>query len=121
MRQRGPAAYGVWALLQEARRKAGLTQRELAARAGTSQSAIARYERARSMPDIETLHRLLGACGFELKWSLQPLDRTSERQIREAIAQSPKDRLDANHRVTRLAAKARASGTGRTPSPVERG
>lgn len=106
MRRRGPAAYGIWALLREARRKAGLTQRELAARAGTSQSAVARYERARSIPDIETLQRLLEACGYELRWSLEPLDPVQTRQIREAIARPPRARLEANRRVTRLASQA---------------
>src|SRR5438270_657417 len=44
-----------WAIVREARRRAGLTQRELAARAGTSQSAIARLERGRQIPSVETL------------------------------------------------------------------
>lgn len=106
MKGRGPAAYGLWALLREARRKAGLTQRDLAARAGTSQSAVARYERARSLPDIDTLQRLLAICGYELRWKLEPLDLTGDQQIRDAIATSPKARLEANRRVTRLAARA---------------
>jgi transcriptional regulator with XRE-family HTH domain len=106
MKDRGPAAYGVWSLLREARRKAGLTQRDLAARASTSQSAVARYERAKSMPDIETLQRLLEACGYELRWRLEPLDPTPDRQIREAIARPAKARLEGNRRVTRLAARA---------------
>ena len=105
----GPAAYGIWSLLREARRKAGLTQRELASRAGTSQSAIARYERARSMPDIPTLHRLLAACGFDLRLRVEPLDDTAERQIRDALAQSPQARLEANRRMTRMAERAHAA------------
>lgn len=114
MGRRGPAAYGVWSLLREARRKAGLTQRQLAARAGTSQAAVARYERARAMPDIETLHRLLEACGFELRLQVEQLDGTRDRQIREAIARPPKARLESNRRMTRLAA--RAAGGRRTPA-----
>ena len=106
---RGPAAYGVWSLLREARQKAGLTQRELAARAGTSQSAVARYERARSMPDIPTLQRLLEACGLELRFRVEPLDDTQDRQIREAISRPPKARLEANRRVTRLAERAHSA------------
>ena len=106
---RGPAAYGVWSLIREARHQAGLTQRELADRAHTSQSAVARYERARSMPDIPTLHRLLEACGMELRFRLEPYDATQDRQIREAIARPPKARLEANRRVTRLAERAHAA------------
>ena len=106
MKRRGPAAYGVWSLLREGRRKAGLTQRQLAERAGTSQAAVARYERARAMPDIETLQRLLEACGLELRFRVEPLDGTRDRQIREAIARPAKARLEANRRLTGLAARA---------------
>jgi transcriptional regulator with XRE-family HTH domain len=105
MSEYGPAAFGAWSLLREARERAGLTQRELARRAGTSQPAIARYERARSMPDVETLTRLLRACGYELRWTLEPLETTPDRQLRESLAHDPRARLEANRRMTRLAAQ----------------
>jgi predicted nucleotidyltransferase/DNA-binding XRE family transcriptional regulator len=54
---------GVSELIREARAGAGLTQRELATRAGTSQPAIARYERGTALPTLATLERLLLACG----------------------------------------------------------
>jgi transcriptional regulator with XRE-family HTH domain len=60
----------VWAIVRDARRRAGLTQAELARRVGTSQPAIARYERARAMPDLATLHRIVEACGLELRLEL---------------------------------------------------
>lgn len=100
---------GVWSLLREARRKAGLTQRQLAERAGTSQSAVARYERAKAMPDIHTLQRLVEACGFDLRYTIQPRDFTFDRQIQDAVARSPEARLEVNRRLTRLAAKASAA------------
>ena len=107
-----PAAHPVWALLRDARRRAGLTQRQLADRAGTSQAAIARYERARAMPDIATLRRLLGACGFDLSWTLQPRGDHPDAQIRDALALTPAARLRANRRLSRLAGAAgRASAT----------
>jgi predicted nucleotidyltransferase/DNA-binding XRE family transcriptional regulator len=53
-------------LLRDAREKAGLTQAELAARAATSQSAVARYESGASSPAVSTLERLLGSCGVRL-------------------------------------------------------
>lgn len=49
--------------LREARRRAGLTQRQLAAKTGVKQSAIARIESGRVVPRIDTLDRLLEACG----------------------------------------------------------
>jgi uncharacterized protein len=59
-------------LLREARADAGLTQRELARRARTSQAAIARYETGVATPSIATLRRLLAAAGRELVISAEP-------------------------------------------------
>jgi uncharacterized protein len=50
-------------LIEAARREAGLTQAEVARDAGTSQPAVARYERGIDVPTIPTLERLLAACG----------------------------------------------------------
>ncbi|MGA9159830.1 MAG: helix-turn-helix transcriptional regulator, partial [Actinomycetota bacterium] len=49
--------------LREARRGAGLTQRALALRAGIPQPTIARIEARTVVPRIDTLDRLLSACG----------------------------------------------------------
>ena len=59
-------------LLAEARRRAGISQRELARRAGTSQAAVARIERARQSPSAATLRRLIAACGVDLQLELPP-------------------------------------------------
>lgn len=53
-------------LIRRARERAGLTQVELATRAATSQSAVARYERGVAQPSLLTLERLLNACGERL-------------------------------------------------------
>lgn len=57
------------ALLVRARTAAGLTQRELAQRAGTSQPALARYESGAALPTLPTLERLLLGCGRRLELS----------------------------------------------------
>jgi transcriptional regulator with XRE-family HTH domain len=54
-------------LLKDAREGAGLSQRELARRAGTSQAMVARIERGQQSPSISTLERLVRACGRELR------------------------------------------------------
>jgi transcriptional regulator with XRE-family HTH domain len=46
-------------LVQEARRRHGVSQKQLAIRASTTQSAISRIERNRVSPSIETLRELL--------------------------------------------------------------
>ncbi len=57
-------------LIASARRRAGLTQAQLARRAGTSQPVISAYEHGRRDPGIETLRRLIGATGAELTLGL---------------------------------------------------
>jgi transcriptional regulator with XRE-family HTH domain len=59
------------ALLRSARKRSGLTQRELAQRAGTSQSVVARIELGHSSPTIATLNRLLEATGHSVEARLQ--------------------------------------------------
>ncbi|HEY2788827.1 MAG TPA: chemotaxis protein CheW [Gaiellales bacterium] len=59
-------------LLAEARRRAGISQRELARRAGTSQAAVARIERGRQSPSAATLRRLIAACGVDLQLGIPP-------------------------------------------------
>lgn len=53
------------ALLREARRRAGMTQAELAQRAGVSQPVVAAYERGRREPTLPMLQKLLAAAGFD--------------------------------------------------------
>jgi transcriptional regulator with XRE-family HTH domain len=53
--------------VNQARRAAGISQRELARRSGVPQSAIARIERGQQTPRSDTLDKLLEACGFELR------------------------------------------------------
>jgi len=52
--------------LISARRRAGLTQSELAARSGTSQATVSAYESGRKAPSVATLERLLAATGAQL-------------------------------------------------------
>lgn len=54
------------ALIRAARVRRGLTQAELATRAGTSQPVISAYEHGRRDPSTGTLRRLLAAAGERL-------------------------------------------------------
>jgi predicted nucleotidyltransferase/DNA-binding XRE family transcriptional regulator len=59
------------ALLREARRRAGLTQVELAQRAGVAQSVISAYESGRRQPALPTLTALVAAAGLDLAVTLR--------------------------------------------------
>lgn len=59
-------------LVTSARHQAGLTQQQLAERAGTSQPAVARLERGEGNPSLATIERLLAAAGFDLRLELLP-------------------------------------------------
>ena len=54
------------ALLRRARTGAGLSQAELAARAGSTQSVISAYESGHRQPALPTLAALIEAAGYEL-------------------------------------------------------
>lgn len=59
-------------LIEEARRRAGLTQAELARRAGVSRPTVNAYERGRREPGAEALAGLLAAAGFRLTLTPAP-------------------------------------------------
>lgn len=52
-------------LLEEARERSGLTQDELARKAGTSRPTLSAYEHGRKSPTLETADRLVAAAGFD--------------------------------------------------------
>ncbi len=71
-------------VLRQARRRAGLTQRELGDRAGVPQSRIAKIESGAVVPRVDTFDRLLEACGEGLESLPRPgrgLDRTVARTL----------------------------------------
>ena len=61
------AEYSVLEAMLGARIAAGLTQAEVAARAGTTQSAIARLEGGQVSPTVATLRKYAKAVGKRLK------------------------------------------------------
>jgi transcriptional regulator with XRE-family HTH domain len=75
-------------LLRLARAKSGLTQAELATRAGVAQSLISSYETGRRQPTLPTLKRLLAAAGFELRTRLSEPDLQA-RAVEEWQATRP--------------------------------
>ena len=54
-------------LLRSSRTRSGLTQAEVARRAGTSQPVVSACERGHRDPSVATLRRLIGAAGGRLE------------------------------------------------------
>ena len=79
-------------MLQLARLKAGLSQRELAARAGVPATMISAYERDKRQPTLDTLLRLLRAAGFDLRMQLVPCDDHDSSLASLETARSPRER-----------------------------
>jgi transcriptional regulator with XRE-family HTH domain len=81
-------------LLAERRRRAGLTQADLARRLAISQAAVAQLERPGSNPRLATLDRALRATGVELVLSTRPRpESVDESLIRQQLALTPAQRL----------------------------
>ena len=81
-------------LLWEARRRAGLTQRVVAERAGVSQPTVARIEQGDVEPSFERLLALVRACGLDLEIHVVPLDEDAWTQPERGAAATPDERLD---------------------------
>lgn len=80
-------------VLREARRRAGLTQQQLAEKAGIPQSSVARIERGTVVPRVDTLEKLLNECGDALE-ALPRLGIGIDRTlIHEMLRLSPGDRV----------------------------
>ncbi len=83
--------------IRRARREAGLTQGELAARLHTSQAAIARLERPGVNPTVTTLRKTLAATGQALE--LRTVPRRSSVDLPQLIRHlrlTPAERLAAH-------------------------
>lgn len=102
-------------LIRDARRSAGITQAALAARLGTTQSAIARLERAGSNPTVATVDRVVGAAGKRLELSSSPLSSdVDETLIARMLRMTPEERLHSFESAYRSArAMALAGGRAR--------
>jgi transcriptional regulator with XRE-family HTH domain len=82
------------ALLRATRRRHGLTQRQLAARARTSQAAISRVERGLVSPTVATLETWLDLMGEELELDASPIDYGHDRTLNEQrLALTPSERV----------------------------
>ncbi|MGZ4639424.1 MAG: helix-turn-helix domain-containing protein [Actinomycetes bacterium] len=121
-------------LLRTAREGNYLTQEELSARSGVSQSTICAIERRRRLPGLETLAQLFATMQLQMHIELEPLMSDLDARIDELARQSVQDRIDtvATYEMSPSHVLARLAGTGAVltgalaavtqgaPVPVER-
>lgn len=96
-------------LLREARRRAGLSQAELARRAGKPTSVIGRWERNEVAPSLETLRAMIRACGLDLRFALEEADDSQDAAIQAASRLTPAERLGQLEAWTEFLVEARAN------------
>lgn len=82
-------------MLRAARAHVGLSQREMAARAGVSPTSLAAAEAERSAPSLRLLTAVLAAAGLEIGLAAlsQPLSRPLDDHLRAWLSLSTSERL----------------------------
>ena len=68
-------------LIGEARKRAGITQTELASRMGSHQSMVARWETGKTQPTLETVIKAVEAAGQELTVNISGSAHDPERSV----------------------------------------
>ena len=88
--------YNVSELIRGVRLESGLTQAELARRAGVTQSAIAQLERPGANPSIGRLESVLRAAGRCLSLATEPVSgAVDETLLARNLRMTPAQRLSA--------------------------
>ncbi len=97
-------------LVREMRKRAGLTQVELAQRLDTTQSAIARLERGVGHPTLERLSQIAEACGLELQVRLVDADDHDWSMVARNARLTPARRVERAMSGIHLARELRKAG-----------
>jgi transcriptional regulator with XRE-family HTH domain len=98
-------------LIRDRRLANGLTQAQLALRAGSTQAAISRLERGALSPTIETIDRLLAVMGEQAELVVQRGHlECDENRLRALRARAPADRLAQAIAWNRLAGQVSIAG-----------
>ena len=100
-------------LLRTTRRKHGLTQRQIAIRARTSQAAISRIERDLVSPSVSTLAELLRLMNEELVLDAREVDWGHDVTLNRAnLGLTVAERIDRVVPYARFARELEAAGRG---------
>jgi transcriptional regulator with XRE-family HTH domain len=90
-------------IVREARRRAGLTQRRLAALAGVSQPTIARIESGVTTPSLDEVGRLVELCGLDLRVSIVERDDSDWSVASANLRLNPEIRVGQHQAALRFA------------------
>lgn len=96
-------------IVREARRRAGLTQTKLAARAGVPQSTVSRIESGARTPSTAMVERLVAAAGYEIRIGLGEPDPGTVSLFERTLQRTPAQRLADATRVGRFVLEGRAA------------
>jgi transcriptional regulator with XRE-family HTH domain len=80
-------------LIREARRRAGLTQRQLAERLGTSHGAVARWETGTVTPSWDAVVAAIRGAGLDIRVALVESDDHDLTLAHQRLLRSPAERL----------------------------
>lgn len=94
-------------LVKEARKRAGLTQRQLAELAGLTQPTIARIEKGVSDPGLATVERLVRACGLEVRVRLVEAEDADWTLAAANLRMKPEARVRQHASAVRFVAAGR--------------
>lgn len=100
-------------LVREARKRRGMTQAQLAALAGTTQSAIARLESGRTAPSFDDVVRYLRLMDLDLDLMLVERDDSDWSLAVPLLDLTPEQRLAHHDDVVRSLEELRAAGASR--------
>jgi len=101
-------------LLVSARRRHGLTQSQLAARARTSQAAISRLERGLVSPSVSTLAHLLDLMGERLLLDAEQIDYGHDRSLlQQNLERTVDERIDHGVAFSNFVLRNRGAASGR--------
>ncbi len=94
-------------VVKEARRRADLTQAQLAERAGVPKSTVGRIESGARIPSTEMVERLVRAAGLSVSVSLTEPDPGTDSMFERSLRRSPAERLADATRAARFVLRGR--------------
>jgi transcriptional regulator with XRE-family HTH domain len=80
-------------VIREARLLAGLSQRELADRAGVPRPSIVRWERGTVEPGFDMTRHILRTCGFDVSLVRYEPDEAAEVRLSGRLELTPQERV----------------------------